>query len=108
MGQGLQPTRAIFRKKYSWNTTRAGELRGWANYHRHMVSKVTFAKMDHAIFQALWRWAKRRHPNKPPGWIRRKYFTCIANNHWVFHGTTTSQGKIQDHRLIRLAYTSIT
>jgi RNA-directed DNA polymerase len=33
-------------------------LRGWANYHRHVVSKATFAKMDHAIFQALWRWAR--------------------------------------------------
>jgi RNA-directed DNA polymerase len=82
-------------------------LRGWTNYHRHVVSKVTFAKMDHAIFQALWRWAKRRHPNKPPGWIRRKYFTAVANNHWVFYGSTTSQGKTQEHRLIRLAYTPI-
>jgi RNA-directed DNA polymerase len=84
-------------------------LRGWANYHRHVVSKVIFAKMDHAIFQALWRWAKRRHPNKPPGWIRRKYFTRVADNRWVFYGTTiTSQGKTREHRLIRLAYTPIT
>jgi len=84
-------------------------LRGWANYHRHVVSKVTFAKMDHAIFQAVWRWAKRRHPNKPPGWRRRKYFTRVANNHWVFFGTTTSsQGTTQEHQLIRLAHTPIT
>ena len=83
-------------------------LSGWANYHRHVVSKVTFAKMDHAIFQSLWRWANRRHPNKPPGWIRQKYFTRVANNHWVFFGaTTTSQGKTQEHRLIRLVYTPI-
>jgi RNA-directed DNA polymerase len=83
-------------------------LRGWANYHRHVVSKATFAKMDHAIFQALWRWAKRRHPHKPPGWRRQKYFTRVAHNHWVFCGpTTTSQGKTQEHRLIRLAYTPI-
>jgi RNA-directed DNA polymerase len=83
-------------------------LWGWANYHRHVVSKVTFTKMDHAIFQALWRWAKRRHPNKPSGWTRQKYFTRVANNRWVFFGTTTtSQGKTQEHRLIRLAYTPI-
>jgi RNA-directed DNA polymerase len=82
-------------------------LRGWANYHRHVVSKVTFAKMDHAIFQALWRWAKRRHPNKPPTWIRRKYFTSEANNHWVFQGTITSQGKTRQQRLYRLASTPI-
>jgi RNA-directed DNA polymerase len=83
-------------------------LRGWANYHRHVVSKVTFTKMDHAIFQTLWRWAKRRHPNKRPGWIRQKYFTRVADNHWVFFGTTTtSRGKTQEHRLIGLAYTPI-
>ncbi len=82
-------------------------LRGWANYHRHVVSKVTFAKMDHAIFQALWRWAKRRHPNKSPGWIRQKYFTRVADNRWVFFGTTTNQGTTREHRLIRLAYTPI-
>jgi RNA-directed DNA polymerase len=81
-------------------------LRGWANYHRHVVSKVTFAKMDYAIFQALWRWAKRRHPNKPPGWRHQKYWTRVADNRWVFFGTTTtSQGNPQKHRLIRLAYT---
>ncbi len=67
--------------------------RGWANYHRHVGSKVTFAKMDHAIFQALWRWATRRHPNKPPGWIRRKYFTCIANNHAVFQARPLANAK---------------
>jgi len=83
-------------------------LRGWANYHRHVVSKVIFAKMDHAIFQALWRWAKRRHPNQPPGWIRQKYFTRGADNRWVLFGTTiTSRGKTQEHRLIRLAKTPI-
>ena len=83
-------------------------LRGWATYHRHGVSKVIFAKMDHAIFQAVWRWARRRHPNKPPGWRRQKSFTRVAHNHWVFFGTTTtSQGKTQEHRLLRLAYTPI-
>jgi RNA-directed DNA polymerase len=32
----------------------------------------------------------------------------VADNRWVFFGTrTTSQGKTQEHRLIRLAYTPI-
>jgi RNA-directed DNA polymerase len=29
-------------------------LRGWANYHRHVVSKKTFQSMDCAIFKSLW------------------------------------------------------
>src|SRR6266478_5764389 len=30
------------------------KIRGWANYHQHVVSKETFAKVDHIIFTILW------------------------------------------------------
>src|ERR1017187_953731 len=33
------------------------KIRGWANYHRHVVSKHTFARVDREIFSCLWRWA---------------------------------------------------
>ena len=49
-------------------------IRGWANYHRHVVAKRTYTAVDTHIWQALWRWAQRRHPNKSCGWVRRKYF----------------------------------
>lgn len=49
-------------------------LRGWANYHRHAVSKRIFSQVDHAMYQALWHWARRRHPHKGVEWVRRKYF----------------------------------
>lgn len=61
-------------------------LRGWANYHRHICSKKTFAKLDHLIFRALWRWAKRRHPNKGRKWVRHTYFKTVGGNHWTFSG----------------------
>src|SRR3982075_3364920 len=35
------------------------KTRGWANYHRHVVSKRMFTYVDHAIFSRLWRWARR-------------------------------------------------
>jgi RNA-directed DNA polymerase len=35
------------------------KIRGWANYHRHVVSKSTFTHVDHSIFHSLWRWARR-------------------------------------------------
>lgn len=63
-------------------------IRGWANYHRHVSSKQTFVTIDHAIFQALWRWARRRHPKKPQRWIKEKYFHHIEHRHWVFCGET--------------------
>ena len=61
-------------------------IRGWANYHRHAVSKQTFAYVDHAIFTCLWQWAKRRHPTKPKRWIVKKYFHTVGRNNWVFQG----------------------
>ena len=36
-------------------------IRGWANYHSHVVSSEVFGAMDNAIFKALWHWSKRRH-----------------------------------------------
>jgi RNA-directed DNA polymerase len=61
-------------------------IQGWAHYHQHVSSSRTFAKVDHAIFQTLWRWAKRRHPMKPRRWIKDKYFMATDNQKWVFHG----------------------
>src|SRR5205823_6231296 len=46
------------------------KIRGWANYHRHVVSKRVFQRVDYAIFNSLWQWARRRHPKKSPGWLR--------------------------------------
>jgi RNA-directed DNA polymerase len=61
-------------------------IRGWAQDHRHSSSKRSFDQVDSAIFEALWRWAKRRHPNKRPNWVKRKYFRSMGKRHWVFHG----------------------
>jgi len=69
-------------------------IRGWTNYHRHVCSKQTFSKIDYAIFRALWRWAKRRHPLKSSLWIKQKYFPAIGSRQWVFSGEViNSQGK---------------
>jgi RNA-directed DNA polymerase len=61
-------------------------LRGWAQYHRHVVSKKAFNDVDNALFQTLWRWAKRRHPNRSRWWIADKYFRTVGSYRWVFHG----------------------
>jgi RNA-directed DNA polymerase len=60
--------------------------RGWAQYHQHVSSGKTFNKVDYAIFQTLWRWAKRRHPKKPQQWVKAKYFKTTDNRNWVFQG----------------------
>jgi RNA-directed DNA polymerase len=35
-------------------------LRGWANYHSHVVAKKVFNQEDSAVWEMLWRWAVRR------------------------------------------------
>lgn len=65
-------------------------LRGWANYHRHVVSKKVFDTVDWLIFQKLWAWAKRRHSNKSAGWVYRKYWQPHGHRQRVFQGKITS------------------
>src|ERR1700736_4523293 len=35
------------------------KIRGWSNYHRHVVSARVFSRVDHSIFIRLWQWARR-------------------------------------------------
>ncbi len=49
-------------------------LRGFVNYYRGVCSKETFSKISHRIWWYLWRWARRRHPNKSKKWVKEKYF----------------------------------
>src|SRR5260370_22989869 len=43
-------------------------IRGWVNYHRHVVSKKTFSTVDEAIYQTLKRRINRRHHRKSEAW----------------------------------------
>lgn len=60
-------------------------IRGWTNYHKVAVSSEAFSKADNGIFQALWRWARRRHPNKGRRWVKQKYWPADGSNHWRFN-----------------------
>jgi RNA-directed DNA polymerase len=59
-------------------------IRGWANYHKSVVAKETFKRVDREIWQSLWQWAKRRHSEKSSLWIKEKYFKTRGNRSWVF------------------------
>jgi RNA-directed DNA polymerase len=59
-------------------------IRGWAQYHRAVAVRDAFHKMDHLLFKALWRWSRRRHPNKARRWIKQRYFRKEGGRDWVF------------------------
>jgi RNA-directed DNA polymerase len=66
-------------------------IRGWANYHRHVVSKQVFSAIDRQIHWTLWRWAKRKHPQKSASWIRQKYFDEKVSQRNCFHTQAVSE-----------------
>jgi RNA-directed DNA polymerase len=66
-------------------------LRGFANYYKGVVSKETFNYIGHRLWRYLWRWAVRRHPNKPKEWVRKEYFQTIDGYRWTFACSTTNR-----------------
>jgi RNA-directed DNA polymerase len=85
------------------------KIRGWANFHRHAAAKQTFAHVDTAIFNALWRWARRRHPTKGKRWVKDRYFGRSGNRNWRFFGKAKDkEGKTTHNWLCLASATPIT
>ena len=63
-------------------------ITGWVNYYRTSVSSKIFSKIDHEIYQALMRWACKRHARKGKRWIVKKYFTTLKGDNWRFYCMT--------------------
>ncbi|MGB3204066.1 MAG: group II intron reverse transcriptase/maturase [Crinalium sp.] len=84
------------------------KLKGWGNYFRVGVSAETFYKLDAWMFRRALRWAKRAHPTKSWGWIRKKYFTSKSKS-WGKFGdketgillTLLGEIKIKRHVMVK-------
>ena len=82
-------------------------LRGWANYFRNGTAKRTFDRVDKYVFERLWRWATRRHPNKSAHFKKQKYFSA-AGRKWGFSvRIPLAEGKSRVLELYRVAQTKI-
>ena len=78
-------------------------LRGWGMYHRHIVSKHRFGRVDHVVWTMLWSWARRRHPNKRDTWIKDRYFQRIGPRKWVFATPPEGKGTPPTHVLFTVS-----
>lgn len=83
-------------------------LRGWANYHSHVVAKKAFDRVDHEVWSMLWRWAARRHPKKGARWIKSKYFRAKGLRDWVLAATEKKEdGTTREVTLLKESDTPI-
>ena len=102
----------IIHKATAWNQEQLIQalnpvIIGWSNYHRHIVAKETFQKLDHIVWNMLWRWAKRRHQQKDRRWVARRYWHTEASRNWVFKTETTKLAMFADtmirrHNMVKL------
>ncbi len=76
-------------------------LKDGSNYHQSVVSSEIFHKMDHRIWNILWHWAKRKHPNKPKQWIISKYWHSSGKRNWIFSEGNKRLNFLSNTRIVR-------
>ncbi len=87
-------------------------LRGWVNYHRHVVAKRTFSVISNHLYRQVWKWMRRRHGNKNKHWLARKYW-LIGKKPWVFSSRVSRKGLeriyelLHPHRVVIIRHTKI-
>ncbi len=75
-------------------------LRGWANYHRHVICGSTFARLDSFVWHRTYRWANRRHANKTGRWSTDRYFPHQPGEAWRFTDPRTGRQLLRVQRTI--------
>jgi RNA-directed DNA polymerase len=62
-------------------------IRGWANYHRRVVSSQTFSQLDHWMYRRAKRYALVSHRRKSWKWCKQRYWGRLnkaKKDNWVF------------------------
>ena len=77
-------------------------LRGWGNYHRHVVASEAFGRIDTYVFEQLWRMVRRRHQNKSKGWLIKRYWSASGRKHRFAVRAKTASGKTTVYEVIKL------
>lgn len=83
-------------------------LRGWANFHKHVVAQGAFSKIDQLVRYQLYKWAKHRHPQKSKRWILSRYFSAATYcNAFSVKIKVKQPGKYKIVQLYSLGYVPI-
>jgi RNA-directed DNA polymerase len=81
-------------------------IRGWANFHRHIVASSTFKVVDDRIYSYLWDWAMKRHQDKGKMWLARKYWRG-GSTAWTFGAVEQTPDGKRRVELIRASHIHI-
>ncbi len=76
-------------------------ITGWSNYHQSVVSSTIFKKLDYMVWNMLWKWAKRRHPNKSNTWIANRYWHNDGTRKWVFSSERNKLKYFSETKIVR-------
>ena len=76
-------------------------IRGWSNYHRHVVASQAFSHINNALYLLLQQWAKHRHPNKNSWWRLNKYWHEKNGKLWLFMSAEYSLINLRRINIIR-------
>lgn len=74
-------------------------IRGWTNYHKHVVASKVFSYINNTLYNLLQQWAKNRHPNKNKWWRLNKYWHEKNGKRWLF---TTNDYSLINLRRIKI------
>ena len=107
----IEKIRIILKMAKAWSQDKLISLlnptiRGWTNYHHHIVATETFSKLDHILWNMIWTWAKRRHPKKGRKWVANRYWQPTLSRRWTFRDSKIlflfSDSKIVRHPYLKM------
>lgn len=76
-------------------------IRGWANYHKHVVASQAFSYVNNTIYLLLQLWAKHRHPNKNKWWRLNRYWHTKDGKPWVFMTDDNALTNLRRIKIVR-------
>ncbi|MCP4489261.1 MAG: group II intron reverse transcriptase/maturase [Gammaproteobacteria bacterium] len=78
-------------------------LRGWADYHRHVVASEAFSQIDTYVFRQLWRMLRKRHPRKSATWLFNEYRNNAERKHIFSVKAMTKKGLERVYQVVRIS-----
>lgn len=76
-------------------------IRGWTNYHKHVVASKVFSYINNTLYHLLQQWAKHRHPNKNKWWRLNKYWHEKGWKRWLFKTDEYSLINLRRIKIVR-------